>query len=90
MPKLVVPPPYRGPTNGLAVLEVSGETVRACVYTAGSTYPGLAELICDERSCIHSFVRVFLNGDRLVGDNILDCQVASDDRIEIVAAIAGG
>ena len=90
MPKLIVPPPYRGPTRGLAVLEVTGGTVRACVDSAEEAHPGLAELVYDEASCLHGFVRLFLNGDRLMGEDVLTLPVGADDELEIVAAIAGG
>jgi len=89
MPQVVVPPPYRGPTRGRAELDAAGTSVRECLEDVGRRYPGFAEQIFDGQRKIHKFVSVFLNGDEIErGDS--DHAVGEGDRIEILAAVAGG
>ncbi len=89
MPRLIVPPPYRGPTQGQGEIAVSGSTVRACLEDAGRQHPGLLEQVLDAGGKMHKFVNVFVNGDEIERDD-LDRAVAESDDVEILAAIAGG
>jgi hypothetical protein len=89
LPKVIVPPPYRGPTRGLDVVEVEGGSVRACIEAADARFPGFAAQIFDAAGRPHRFVKLFRNGE-LVAAGDLDRAVEPGDAIEIVAAIAGG
>jgi adenylyltransferase/sulfurtransferase len=89
MPKISIPPPYRGPTRGEATVSVSGETVRACIEDAEARYPGIREQVLDSHGELHRFVRLFRNGALLQGAT-LDAMVEDEDEIAVVAAIAGG
>lgn len=89
MPKVVIPPPYRGPTQGAASLEVEGSDVGACLRAVERTHPGFLAQVCDEAGRVHRFVRIFRNGERLEGE-ALEAPVSDGDEIEILAAIAGG
>ena len=89
MAQVSIPPPYRGPTQGRGEIETTGTTLRECLEDAGRQYPGLAEQIFDAAGKVHRFVNVFVNGDEIPRDQI-DRKVADTDRIEILAAIAGG
>jgi sulfur carrier protein ThiS len=89
MPKLIVPPPYQGPTAGVGDIPVEGSTVRECVEAADTKFPGFGAQILDEDGGLHRFVKVFVNGD-LVRSDALDEAIAPDDQIEVLAAIAGG
>jgi molybdopterin converting factor small subunit len=89
MPRVLIPPPYRGPTQGTAELEVEGETVLGCLEAVEQKFPGLLPLVMDEEGGLHRFVKVFRNGDLLVGD-VVQTRVDPTDEIEILAAIAGG
>jgi len=89
MPEVHIPPRYRGPTNGERLIEVAGGTVRECIEAVDTRCPGFGELVFDADGKIRRFVTVFVNGDaldRAAGDT----QVAKSDRIEILAAVAGG
>ncbi len=90
MPRVVIPPPYRGPTGGLAEVQVEGESVGACLRAAAEAHPGLGELMLDGGGAIHHFVNVFLNGDKLAKGTALDTPVGPDDAVEVISAIAGG
>jgi molybdopterin converting factor small subunit len=89
LPQVKVPPPYRGPTQGLASIDVSGDTVRACLAAVGSRYPGFGEQLFDPSGDLHGFVTLFLNGDE-IERGALDTAVSPDDEVAILAAIAGG
>lgn len=89
MPQVIVPPPYRGPTGGRQAIEVDGSTVGECLRAVGSRFPGFAEQIFDADGRVHRFVNLFVNGDEIERGG-LDRAVAGGDRVEILAAIAGG
>ena len=89
MPEVHIPPRYRGPTNGERLVEVAGGTVRECIEAVDARYPGFGELVFDANGKVRLFATVFVNGeelDRAAGDT----EVAKTDRIEILAAVAGG
>jgi molybdopterin converting factor small subunit len=89
MPTVAIPPPYRGPTQGVEALTVSGATVLECLQAVEARFPGFLPQILDAGGHIHRFVRLFRNGDQLEGDALGE-PLEEGDRIEILAAIAGG
>ncbi|MCX5737952.1 MAG: MoaD/ThiS family protein [Proteobacteria bacterium] len=89
MPIVVIPPPYRGPTQGLERIEVAGRTVRDCIDAVDALYPGFGPQVLDASGQVHRFVKLFRNGDQLAGD-VLATAVAPGDQLEVIAAIAGG
>lgn len=89
MPQVNVPPPYRGPTQGRASIDVEGATVRECVRAVADAFPGFGELILDSDGRLHRFVTLFINGDEIARDD-LDAAVGPDDEVDVLAAIAGG
>jgi sulfur carrier protein ThiS len=90
MPRVVVPPPYRGPTGGLSEIQVAGASVGACLEEAAAAHPGLGELILAGDGSIHHFVNVFLNGEKLAREAALETPVQPEDAVEVISAIAGG
>ncbi len=89
MPKVSVPPRYRGPTSGLALIEVDADTVRSCIEAVEVEHPGFRELILDSEGHLRRFVRLSVNGEALDRDAI-DAPVGHTDQIQIMAAAAGG
>ncbi len=89
MPYVIVPPPYRGPTQGRGEIEVEGATVRDCLDAVGSRFAGFAEQLFDAEGRVHGFVNLFVNGEE-IDREALDMALADADRVEILAAIAGG
>ena len=89
MPVVLIPPPYRGPTQGAARIDVSGETVGACLDAVEARHPGFRAMVVDDGGRVHRFVKLFRNGDLLRGDALAE-KVGADDEIEVLAAIAGG
>jgi molybdopterin converting factor small subunit len=89
MPQVKIPPPYQGPTRGEGLVEVEGDTVRACIEAVGVRYPGFAAQIFDTEGNVHRFVTLFINGDEIERSGV-DAAVAESDEVEILAAVAGG
>ncbi len=89
MPKVEVPPRYRGPTGGLSLIEVDADTVRTCIEAVEVEHPGFRELILDREGNVRPFVRLFVNGEALDRDAV-DSSVADADRVQVLAAAAGG
>ena len=90
MPRVIVPPPYRGPTAGADRIEVEGDTVKACLDAVGQRHPGFIEQVVAADGGVHRFVNLFLNGEELERSGALERTVSEGDEIEILAAIAGG
>jgi len=86
MPSVHIPPPYRGPTAGQAEIAVEGATVRQCLEAVEARHPGFGEQVLDGSGQVHRFVRLFVNGEPAE----LDAPVKEADRVEVLAAIAGG
>lgn len=89
MPIVIVPEAYRGPTRGLGEIEVDGGTVRECIAAVEARHPGFGELCLSASGELHRFVKLFINEEQIMGD-VLDEKLDADDRLEVLAAIAGG
>ena len=90
MPRVLVPPPYRGPTEGLDRIEVEGVTVKECLEAVGARFPGFLDHVVAADGRVHRFVTLFLNGEELERAQALAQAVSDGDDVEILAAIAGG
>ena len=89
MPVVLIPSAYRAPTQGKDQVEASGSTIRACLESVEAKHPGFLELVIDARGNQHPFVKLFVNAVQIPA-NALDTAVRREDRIEVLAAIAGG
>ncbi len=89
MPVVLVPTAYRGPTQGLAEIPVQAATVGAALAEVDALHPGFRELIFDASGDLHRFVKLFINEGQ-IDPNGLDKPLGVDDRLEVLAAIAGG
>jgi sulfur carrier protein ThiS len=89
MPVVLIPTAYRAPTLGRAEVAVSGSTVRECLHALEVLHPGFLELVLDPKGKQHPFVKLFVNQEQIEA-NAFETQVSSEDRIEVLAAIAGG
>jgi sulfur carrier protein ThiS len=89
VPQIIIPPPYQGPTHGVARVEVQGRTLRLCLEAVEERHPGFLAQVIDPAGKVHRFVRLFRNGEQLSSED-LDSALESADELEIVAAIAGG
>ena len=90
MPQVLIPAAYRGPTQGLAVVEVPTGTVRACIEAVEALHPGIMPLVIDVQGQPQRFVKLFINEQQIDGPGALDRSVGELDELEILAAVAGG
>ena len=89
MPTVIVPEAYRGPTKGLGRIEVEAADVRTALEAVEKAHPGFLELILDGAGKQHKFVKLFIN-EELIDPDALDTPLEAADRLEVLAAIAGG
>lgn len=89
MPIVLIPTAYRGPTAGVSEVDVKADTVRGCLEAVDRCHPGFGQLVFDQAGALHRFVKLFINEVQLDGDG-LDQTIGADDRLEVLAAIAGG
>ena len=89
MPVVFIPTAYRAPTQGKAEVRVSGSSAIECLRAVESEHPGFLELVIDSNGQQHPFVKLFVN-EAQIETNALDTRLAPNDRLEVLAAIAGG
>jgi molybdopterin converting factor small subunit len=89
MPVVLIPTAYRAPTRGRGEVEASGATVLECLRSVGDRYPGFLELVIDGEGAVHPFVKLFVNEAEIERDAV-ETPLADGDRLEVLAAIAGG
>ena len=89
MPLVLVPTAYRGPTQGAAEIPVEAATVLGCLEAVEAKFPGFLSQILDGSGVVHGFVKLFVNGEQ-IDSTALSWQLAGDDQLEVLAAIAGG
>ncbi|MDG2335765.1 MAG: MoaD/ThiS family protein [Myxococcota bacterium] len=89
MPLVVVPEPYRGPTQGLGEISVEALDVRGALLAVEAAYPGFAPLVLDAGGKVHRFVKLFVNEEQ-IDSGALETSLSEGDRLGVLAAIAGG
>lgn len=91
MPVVVIPAAFRGTTNGAAEVEVPTGSIRSCLESVGADAPGFLALCLDEDGNAQRWLKFFLNEVQLEeGPAVLETQVRRSDRLELLAAVAGG
>ncbi len=89
MPRVIIPPPFQGPTRGQGELKVEGRTVRECLGAVEAEHAGFLAQVLREDGTLQRFAKLFVNQEQ-VGEESLDMALDIDDEVEILAAIAGG
>lgn len=89
MPIVSVPGPYQGPTGGRGEIPVAGGSVRSCLEAVEAQHPGFLELVLDPDGTLHRFVKLFVNEEEITPGE-LERSLEESDRLEVLAAIAGG
>ena len=89
MPVVIVPTAYRGPTQGLSEIQVNAADVGSALLAVDALHPGFGALLFDDSGTVHRFVKLFINQEP-VDVGALDKPLGAEDRLEVLAAIAGG
>lgn len=89
MPIVSVPAPYRGPTQGEALIPVEGASARDCLVAVDAKFPGFLALVLDADGQLHRFVKLFVSEEPLTSE-ALDEALDADAELTVIAAIGGG
>ena len=84
-----IPTPMRQQTDGQAVVEVAGGTVKAALDDLGRQFPGITQRLFDNGQ-VRRFVNVYLNDEDIRYLDNLSTSVKDGDELSIIPAVAGG
>jgi molybdopterin converting factor small subunit len=87
--KVQIPTPLRQHTEGKAVVEVAGATVKAVLDGLGQAYPGITGRLF-ENGQVRRFVNLYLNEEDVRYLDNLATPVKDGDELAIIPAVAGG
>jgi sulfur carrier protein ThiS len=90
MPVVLIPAPYRGPTKGISEVEVPVGTILSCIEKVEELHPGFMPLVIDANGAVQRFVKLYINQAPIEAEGFATVEVAEDDRLEVLAAVAGG
>ena len=89
MPLVRIPPTLRAEVGGARELEADGATVAEVIDDLVDRYPPLAAQLLHDGE-LASFVNVYLDGEDVRTRDGLDTEVAEDDQLILLPAMAGG
>jgi molybdopterin synthase sulfur carrier subunit len=87
--KVHIPTPMRQHTDGLAVVEVAGNSVKAILESLGQKHPGITGRLF-ENGQVRRFVNIYLNDEDIRYLENLETAVKDGDEVSIIPAVAGG
>jgi MoaD family protein len=87
--KVHIPTPLREQTEGQAVVEVTGGTVKAALDALGERYPALTPKLFDNGQ-VKRFLNLYVNDEDVRYLDELGTAVKDGDEISIIPAVAGG
>jgi molybdopterin/thiamine biosynthesis adenylyltransferase/rhodanese-related sulfurtransferase/molybdopterin converting factor small subunit len=90
MPEIHLPTPLRPYADGLATVDVSGETVGEALASLVGRYAALKRHLYDEAGRLRSFVNVYRNDEDIRDLDREGTRLAAEDSLSIIPAIAGG
>ncbi|MEX0801017.1 MAG: ubiquitin-like small modifier protein 1 [Dehalococcoidia bacterium] len=85
-----IPTPLRKLTNEQDIVSGDGGTLKACIESLDSQFPGLKERLCDDDGELRRFVNVYVNGEDVRFMSGLATALSAGDEVSIVPAVAGG
>ena len=87
--KVHIPTPMRQHTQGQAVVEAKGATVKAVLDDLGARHPALTQKLFDNGK-VRQFVNLYLNDEDVRYLDNLATPVKEGDELAIIPAVAGG
>ncbi len=90
MPTVRIPTPLRKFTQGNEEVSISGANVGEILTNLEAAHPGIRERICDAKGKVRRFVNIFVGDEDIRFLKNLETEVADNDEISIIPAIAGG
>jgi hypothetical protein len=73
----------------LGEIRVEASDVLGALLAVEAAHPGFRELVLDPDGALHRFVKLFVN-DQQIDRGALDLPLGEEDRLGVLAAIAGG
>jgi molybdopterin synthase sulfur carrier subunit len=87
--RIHIPTPMRQHTEGQAVVDVAGGTVKALLDSLGQKHPAITGRLFDNGQ-VRRFVNLYLNDEDIRYLDNLDTSVKDGDELSIIPAVAGG
>ncbi|HMC63903.1 MAG: MoaD/ThiS family protein [Planctomycetota bacterium] len=87
--RIHIPTPMRQHTDGLAVVEVTGTTIKGALDALGQKFPAVVQRIF-ENGQVRRFVNIYLNDEDVRYLDNLGTAVKDGDEVSIIPAVAGG
>ena len=84
-----IPTPMRQHTQGQAIVDVTGSSVRSALEDLGKKFDGITQRIF-ENGQVRRFVNVYLNDEDIRYLDNLATPVKDGDELSIIPAVAGG
>lgn len=85
-----IPATLRSECGGQSQLTVSASTVGAALRQLEQNHPAIYRSVCDETGAVRRHVNLFINSALLVGEDLFDTRLNSDDVLFIMPAVSGG
>jgi molybdopterin synthase sulfur carrier subunit len=85
-----IPTVLRKHTNGEAVLDVTGSTVRELIDDIGGRFPDFRDQVVADDGKLHRFINVYANDEDIRYLDGLDTKISDGDTVSILPAVAGG
>ena len=79
--------PLRSYTDGRAIVEAQGATVREALDDLDQRYPGMRFRMIDEQDRIRPHIRLYVNSDAV---EQLDHRIGRGDTLHLICALSGG
>lgn len=86
-----IPTPLRRYTNGVAEVQLAGDTIAQLLNALGASFPELQNRLFNAaEKGLNRFVHIYVNEEDIRFLNNLDTPVQPTDRVSIILAVAGG
>ena len=85
-----IPTVLRKHTEGEALVEASGATVRELIESVAGRFPEFKERVVSSDGQLHRFINVYANDEDIRYLDGLDTKVSEGDTVSILPAVAGG
>jgi|TARA_B100002052_G_scaffold85350_1_gene78415 molybdopterin converting factor small subunit len=88
--QVLIPTPLQKFTADQATVSLEAASVDELIKALDSSFPGLANRLCDEQGKLRRFLNIYVNSEDI---RFLDNQataLADGDEVSIVPAVAGG
>lgn len=90
MPKILIPTALRPLVDNNRAIGVDAETVSSALKQLVAQYPNMEHQLFSQPNKLVSFLNVFVNDENIRDLNGIDSELAPQDEVLLVPAIAGG